>query len=68
MTPRVTCPPKTKTTNSASFASIKKGDKVTLHASDGLQVTATKTSGVAEVIDFDDVAASGTGGEVYVRF
>ena len=57
-----------KTTNSASFASIKKGDKVTLHASDGLQVTATKTSGVAEVIDFDDVAASGTGGEVYVRF
>jgi len=57
-----------ETTNSASFASIKKGDKVTLHASDGLQVTATKTSGVAEVVDFDDVAASGTGGKVYVRF
>ena len=57
-----------KTTNSASFSGIKKGDKVTLHASDGLQVTATKTSGVAEVVDFDDVAASGTGGEVYVRF
>ena len=57
-----------ETSNSASFASIKKGDKVTLHASNGLQVTATKTDGVAEVVDFDDVAASGTGGKVYVRF
>ena len=57
-----------ETSNSASFASIKKGDKVTLHASNGLQVTATTTNGVAEVVDFDDVAASGTGGKVYVRF
>jgi len=57
-----------ETSNSASFASIKRGDKVTLHASNGLQVTATTTSGVAEVVDFDDVAASGTGGKVYVRF
>lgn len=57
-----------ETTNSAAFSSIKKGDKVTLHASDGLQVTATKTSGVAEVVDFDDAAASGAGGKVYVRF
>jgi hypothetical protein len=57
-----------ETTNSASFASINKGDKVTLHASNGLQVTATTTNGVAEVVDFDDVAASGTGGKVYVRF
>lgn len=57
-----------ETSNSASFASIKKGDKVTLHASNGLQVTATKTDGVAEVVDFDDVAASGAGGKVYVRF
>ena len=43
-------------------------NKVTLHASDGLQVTATKTDGVAEVVDFDDVAAAGAGGKVYVRF
>ena len=57
-----------ETTNSASFASIHKGDKVTLHASSGLAVTATTTSGVAEVVDFDAVAASGTGGKVYVRF
>lgn len=57
-----------ETSNSASFASIHKGDKVTLHASSGMQVTATTTSGVAEVIDFDDVAAAGAGGKVYVRF
>lgn len=57
-----------ETTNSASFSSVKRGDKVTLHASDGLQVTATKTSGVAEVVDFDDAAASGAGGKVWVRF
>ena len=56
-----------ETTNQASFESIKRGDKVTLHT-DGMQVTATKTSGVAEVVDFDDVAASGAGGKVWVRF
>mgnify|MGYP006916105628 CR=1 FL=1 len=56
-----------ETTNQASFASIKRGDKVTLHT-DGLQVTATKTNGVAEVVDFDDAAASGAGGKVWVRF
>jgi len=56
-----------ETTNQASFASIKRGDKVTLHT-DGLQVTATKTSGVAEVVDFDAKAASGAGGKVWVRF
>lgn len=57
-----------ETTNSASFSGINKGQKVTLHASNGLQVTATTSSGVAEVVDFDDVAASGTGGTVLVRF
>lgn len=57
-----------ETTNSAAFSAIKKGDKVTLHASDGMQVTANKESGVAEVVDFDEAAASGTGGKVYVRF
>ena len=56
-----------ETTNQASFASIKRGDKVTLHT-DGLQVTATKTSGVAEVVDFDEKAESGAGGRVWVRF
>ena len=56
-----------ETTNQASFASIKRGDKVTLHT-DGLQVTATKTSGVAEVVEFDAKAASGAGGKVWVRF
>ena len=57
-----------ETSNSASFASITRGSKVTLHASNGLQVTATTTSGVAEVVDFDDKAASGAGGKVWVRF
>lgn len=57
-----------ETTNSAAFTSIKRGDKVTLHASDGLQVTATTTGGVAEVVDFDDAAKAGAGGVVHVRF
>ena len=54
-----------ETTNSAAFTSINKGDKVTLHASSGLQVTATTSSGVAEVIDFD---GTDTGSAVKVRF
>lgn len=53
------------TTNSAAFSSINRGDKVTLHASSGLQVTATTSSGVAEVVDFDGTAA---GSGVKVRF
>lgn len=57
-----------ETTNSAPFSAVKRGDKVTLHESDGLQVTATTAGGVAEVVDFDDAAASGAGGRVYVRF
>ncbi len=57
-----------ETTNSASFSGMNRGAKVTLHASNGMQVTATTSSGVAEVIDFDDVAAAGTGGKVLVRF
>lgn len=56
-----------ETTNQASFSGANRGTKVTLHT-DGLQVTATTTSGVAEIIDFDAVAASGTGGKVLVRF
>lgn len=53
-----------KTTSSAAMTSIKLGTKVTLHT-DGLQVTATSTDGVAEVVGIDDTAA---GGDVYVRF
>ena len=48
-----------ETTNQASFSGANKGTKVTLH-SDGMQVTATTTSGVAEIIDFDAAAAAGT--------
>ena len=53
-----------ETTASAALTSIKQGDKVTI-SGDGLQVTATTASGVAEVVDF-----SGTevGSRVRVRF
>ena len=54
-----------ETKNSAAFTSINKGDKVTLHTSDGMQVTATTSSGVAEVIDFDGTAV---GSVAHVRF
>lgn len=56
-----------ETTNSAAFTSVKLGDKVKLHASDGLQVTAT-AGGPAEVVWFDDKAKAGAGGVVRVRF
>lgn len=56
-----------ETTNSAAFSSAKIGTKVTLHT-DGLQVTATTTNGVAEIVDFDDKAKSDAGGTVHVRF
>ena len=54
-----------ETNFSASAASIKLGDKVTLHASDGMQVTATTTSGVAEVVYMDGTAS---GSMCRVRF
>lgn len=53
-----------QTTFSAAAASVKLGDKVTLHT-DGLQVTATTTGGVAEVVGIDGTAA---GDSVRVRF
>lgn len=53
-----------ETTNNAEFTSINKGDKVTLHT-DGMQVTATTESGVAEVVDFDETAV---GSKIKVRF
>lgn len=54
-----------KTTLSASGTSLKLGNKVTLHASNGMQVTATTSDGVAEIVDIID---SANGGEVLVRF
>ncbi len=50
---------------SAAGTSLKLGDKVTLHASNGLQVTATTTSGVAEIVEIDGTAI---GDKVRVRF
>lgn len=49
---------------SAAATSIKLGDKVTLHT-DGLQVTATTTDGVAEVVYMDGTAS---GSMCRVRF
>lgn len=54
-----------ETTFSASASSVKLGDKVTLHASSGLEVTATTTSGVAEVVYMDGTAS---GSMCRVRF
>lgn len=48
----------------AAMTSVKLGDKVTIYT-DGLQVTATTTSGVAEVVGMEDTAAGST---VFVRF
>ena len=53
-----------ETTFQAAASSVKLGDKVTLHT-DGLQVTATTASGVAEVVGMDGTAA---GDRVRVRF
>ena len=48
----------------AAMTSVKLGDKVTIYT-DGLQVTATTASGVAEVVGMDGTAAGST---VLVRF
>lgn len=48
----------------AAMDSVKLGDKVTIHT-DGMQVTATTASGVAEVVGMDGTAAGST---VLVRF
>lgn len=45
-----------ETTFAAAATSVKLGDKVTLHT-DGLQVTGTTESGVAEVVYMDGTAA-----------
>ena len=54
-----------ETSFSASAADIKLGQKVTLHASNGGQVTATTSSGVAEVVYMDGTAS---GSMCRVRF
>ena len=48
----------------ADSAAIGVGDKVTIHT-DGMQVTATKTSGVAQIVALDGQAV---GDRVIVRF
>lgn len=52
------------TTWSVAASSVKIGDKVAISA-DGLEVTATTTGGVAEVVGMDGTAIGDT---VYVRF
>ena len=63
-----------ETTFSAAATSLNVGDKVTLHASNGLQITASKTengansstiNGVAEIVSMDGTAIGDT---VRVRF
>lgn len=54
-----------ETTNSASLSGVNVGQKVTLHASNGAQVTGTTTSGVAEIVAKDGDAI---GSRVLVRF
>lgn len=53
-----------ETTFSVSASSVKPGQKVTI-STDGLQVTATTTDGVAEIVDMDGTAA---GSACRVRF
>ena len=51
--------------NGAAAKCVNVGDKVTLHASNGCQVTGTKTSGVATIVaKYGDTAGS----RVLVRF
>ena len=52
-------------TNSASLSGVSIGSKLTLHASNGLQVTGTTTSGVATLVEKDGDSA---GSRVLVRF
>lgn len=54
-----------RTVASAALTDINCGDKVTLHASNGMEITATKTNGVAEIVSMDGTAV---GSEVLVRF
>lgn len=50
-------------TTTAAMTSVNLGDKVTLHT-DGLQITATTTSGVAEVVGYPNGTAKGAAARV----
>ena len=52
-------------TNSASLSEVNIGQRVTLHASSGLQITGTTSSGVAELVYKE---ADATGSRCLVRF
>ena len=52
-------------TNSASLSGVPIGSKVTLHASNGLQITGTTSSGVASIVAKDGDAS---GSRCLVRF
>ena len=54
-----------ETTCSASLSGVSIGAKVTLHASNGCQITGTTTGGVAEILEKDGDAA---GSRVRVKF
>lgn len=54
-----------KTSNSASLSGVSVGARVTLHASSGMQVTATTTNGVAEIVA---KSSDASGSDVLVRF
>lgn len=54
-----------ETTASAALTGVKTGDKVTLHASSGLEVTATTSGGVAQIVAMEGTAV---GSRVLVRF
>lgn len=55
-----------ETTFSADASAVAIGSKVTLHASNGGQVTATTTSGVAEIVAKEGTGKSGD--TCFVRF
>lgn len=52
------------TTSTAALTSVNPGDKVQLNAN-ALEITATKTTGVAEIVGMDGTAV---GDRVFVRF
>lgn len=54
-----------ETTNQASLNGVNVGQAVTIH-SDGLQVTATTSSGVATIVE--KTAGTGTGNKTLVKF
>jgi len=56
-----------ETTLSADGSSLNIGDSVTMHATSGMQVTATTVSGVAKIVGFPDGVKT-SGARVHVVF